>query len=286
MENRGVELELGFNKKIGEVNFRVNGNVSYLENEVTFLGQGKTYISGGVGFQSMGSLTRTEVGMPINTFYGYKTAGLFQNQADVDNYKNGAGVVIQPNAKPGDFRWVDTNGDGTITDLDKQYLGSPLPKYTFGFNFGVDYKGFDLSANFNGAAGNKIFQGLRRIDLGAGPNYQTKALNRWTGEGTSNSYPRLTIADDNHNFNNFSDFYLENGDYLRLKLITLGYSLPTKTVNTIGASKVRLYVTGENLITFTKYTGYDPEIGGNTMGIDRGYYPQARTFMFGFNLQF
>jgi len=286
MENRGVELELGFNKKIGEVNFRVNGNVSYLENKVTFLGQGKTYITGGVGFQSMGTITRTEVGMPINTFYGFKTAGLFQNQADVDNYKNGAGVVIQPNARPGDFRWVDTDGDGTITDLDKQYLGSPLPKYTFGFNFGVDYKGFDLSANLNGAAGNKIFQGLRRIDLGAGPNYQTKALGRWTGEGTSDSYPRLTTADNNKNFNNFSDFYLENGDYLRLKLITLGYSLPSKTVSTIGASKLRFYVTGENLLTFTKYTGYDPEIGGNTMGIDRGYYPQARTFMFGFNLQF
>jgi len=286
MENRGVELELGFNKKYGEVNFRVNGNVSYLENEVTFLGQGKTFITGGVGFQSMGTLTRTEIGMPINTFYGFKTAGLFQNQADVDNYKNGTGVVIQPNAKPGDFRWVDTNGDGTITDLDKQYLGSPLPKYTFGFNFGVDYKGFDFSASLNGAAGNKIFQGLRRIDLGAGPNYQTKALGRWVGEGTSDSYPRLTTADNNKNFNNFSDFYLEDGDYLRLKLITLGYSLPTKTVSTIGASKMRFYVTGENLLTFTKYTGYDPEIGGNTMGIDRGYYPQARTFMFGFNLQF
>lgn len=286
MENRGVELELGYNKKFGDVNFRVNGNVSYLENEVTYLGQGKTFITGGVGFQSMGTLTRTEVGLTRNTFYGFKTAGIFQNQADVDNYKNSTGIVIQPNAKPGDFRWVDTNDDGTITDLDKQYLGSPLPKYTFGFNVGIDYKGFDFSASFNGAAGNKIFQGLRRIDLGAGPNYQTKALNRWTGEGTSNTYPRLTTADNNKNFNNFSDFYLEDGDYLRLKLITLGYSLPSKTVSSIGASKVRFYFTGENLLTFTKYTGYDPEIGGSTLGIDRGYYPQARTFMFGLNLQF
>ena len=286
MENRGIEVELGFNKKFGEFNFRVNGSVSYLENEVTYLGQGKTYITDGVGFQSLGTLTRTEIGMPINTFYGFKTNGIFQNQAEVTNYKNAAGVVIQPTAKPGDFKWVDTNGDGVITDLDKQRLGSPLPKYTFGFNFSVDYKGFDLSASLNGAAGNKIFQGLRRIDVGPSPNFQTKALSRWTGEGTSNVYPRLTIADDNRNFSRFSDFYLEDGDFLRLKLITLGYTLPTKVMNSIGASKVRLFATAENLVTLTKYTGYDPEIGGNTFGIDRGYYPQAQTFMLGVNFQF
>ena len=286
MENRGVELELGFNKKYGEVNFRINGNVSYLENEVTYLGQGKTYITDGVGFQSLGTLTRTEIGRGINTFYGFKTNGIFQNQAEVASYTNSTGVVIQPNAKPGDFRWVDANGDGVITDLDKQYLGSPLPKYTFGLNFGVDYKGFDFSASLNGAAGNKIFQGLRRIDIGPYANFQSKALGRWTGEGTSDTYPRLTIADDNQNFTRFSDFYLENGDYLRLKLITFGYTLPSRVVNTIGASKVRFYVTGENLLTLTKYTGYDPEIGGNTFGIDRGYYPQAQTFMFGVNFQF
>ncbi len=286
MENRGVELELGYNKKFGDVNFNVSGNLSYLENEVTYLGQGKTYITGGVGFQSLGTLTRTEIGRPINTFYGFKTNGIFQNQAEVTSYANSDGVVIQPNAKPGDFRWVDTDGDGAITDLDKQYLGSPLPKYTFGLNFGVDYKGFDLSASLNGAAGNKIFQGLRRIDIGPYANFQTEALGRWTGEGTSNSYPRLSIADDNQNFTRFSDFYLENGDYLRLKLITLGYTLPSKVVNKIGASKVRIYTTAENLVTFTKYTGYDPEIGGNTFGIDRGYYPQAQTFMVGVNFQF
>jgi len=135
-------------------------------------------------------------------------------------------------------------------------------------------------------AGNKIFQGLRRIDIGTGANFQTSALGRWTGEGTSDTYPRLTSNDTNLNFSRVSDFYLEKGDYLRFKLLTLGYSLPAKVISTIGASKVRFYVQGENLITFTKYTGYDPEIGGSTMGIDRGYYPQARTFMFGANLQF
>ena len=286
MENRGVELELGYNKTFGEFNIRLSGNGSYVENEVTYLGDGKTFISSGPSFQTIGPLTRSEVGHSRNSFYGFKTAGIFQNQEEIDTYTNSNGGLIQPNARPGDFRWVDTNGDGTITDADKQYLGITLPKYTFGFNLNLDYKGFDLAIFMQGAAGNKIFQGLRRIDIGTGANFQTAALYRWTGEGTSDTYPRLTTNDTNLNFSRVSDFYLEKGDYLRFKLITLGYSLPTKAINSIGASKIRIYVTGENLITFTKYTGYDPEIGGSTMGIDRGYYPQARTFMGGVNLQF
>tara|TARA_R110002153_G_scaffold170473_4_gene323292 strand:- start:1772 stop:4096 length:2325 start_codon:yes stop_codon:yes gene_type:complete len=286
MENSGVELELGYTESFGDLNVRFNGNVSYLKNEVTYLGQGKTYITGGVGFQSMGTLTRTEIGVARNTFYGYKTNGIFQNQAEIESYTNSAGTIIQQNAKPGDFKWVDTDGNGIIEDLDKQYLGSSIPKYTFGFNVNLDYKGFDLNMVFQGAAGNKIFQGLRRIDLGASPNYQTKALERWTGEGTSNSYPRLTTADTNQNFSRFSDFYLEDGDYLRLKLIQFGYTLPSDIISKIGAQKLRLYITGENLLTFTKYTGYDPEIGGSTFGIDRGYYPQAQSFMLGANIQF
>ncbi|MFH4966214.1 TonB-dependent receptor [Gaetbulibacter sp. M235] len=286
MENRGIELELGYNKKFGELNFKISANGSYIENEVTYLGDGKTFINSGPGFQTIGALTRSEVGQSRNSFYGFKTAGIFQNQAEINAYTNDTGGLIQPLAKPGDFRWVDTNGDGTITDADKQYLGLTLPKYTFGFNFNIDYKGFDLGIFMQGAAGNKIFQGLRRIDIGTGANFQTAALGRWAGEGTSNTYPRLTTNDTNLNFSRVSDFYLEKGDYLRFKLLTLGYSLPTKAISTIGASKVRIYVQGENLITFTKYSGYDPEIGGSTMGIDRGYYPQAQTFMLGVNLQF
>jgi len=136
-----------------------------------------------------------------------------------------------------------------------------------------------------GAGGNKIFQGLRRLDIG-NANYQTEALSRWTGEGTSNDYPRLASDDPNGNFIKMSDFYLENGDYLRLKLVQFGYSLPKDVISQIGASKVRFYLTGENLFTITKYTGFDPEIGGGVFGIDKGVYPQARTFMLGANLQF
>ena len=286
MGNKGVEVELGFHKKFGEFNLSANGNVSYLKNEVTYLGQGKSFITQGTaGFQSMGEVTRTEVGQSYNSFYGFKTAGIFQTIAEVNAYTNAAGGLIQPNARPGDFRWTDTDGDGAITNNDKQYLGSPLPKYTFGLTINMDYKGFDFMAFAQGATGNKIFQGLRRLDIPTA-NYQTEALGRWTGPGTSNDYPRLTNNDTNGNFGNMSNFYLEDGDYLRLKVVSFGYSLPNDVVAKSKLSKMRFFVTGENLLTLTKYTGYDPEIGGNVFGIDKGYYPQAKTFMFGVNVQF
>ena len=286
MSNSGVEVELGYRKKIGEFNYSANGNVSYLKNEVTFLGQGKTFITQGTaGFQSMGEVTRTAVGQPYNSFYGFQTAGIFQTIEEINAYTNGAGGLIQPNARPGDFRWTDTDGDGAITNDDKQYLGSPLPKYTFGLTINMDYKGFDFMAFAQGATGNKIFQGLRRLDISTA-NYQTDALGRWTGPGTSEDYPRLTNNDTNGNFGNMSNFYLEDGDYLRLKVVSLGYSLPNDLVSKIKLTKFRLYVTGENLFTLTKYTGYDPEIGGNVLGIDKGFYPQAKSFIVGVNVQF
>jgi TonB-linked SusC/RagA family outer membrane protein len=285
MENKGIEVELGYKKRFGEMNFSVNGNVSYLENKVTYIASDSDYIAGDAGFQSMGQVTRTQVGQSYNSFYGFKTAGIFQNQAEIAAYTNTSGGLIQPNARPGDFRWIDTNGSGSIDDADKQFLGSNLPKYTFGLTLNLDYKNFDFMVFTQGAAGNKIFQGLRRLDVGDA-NYQTIALSRWTGEGTSNDYPRLTNNDTNGNFGRMSDFYLEKGDYLRLKLVQLGYSLPSAMVSKIGASKLRMYLTAENLFTLTKYTGYDPEIGGGVFGIDKGIYPQARTFMLGVNLQF
>lgn len=286
MENKGIELELGYRKRFGDFNFSANGNVSYLKNEVTYLGNGISFItSGAAGFQSMGSITRTQVGQPYNSFFGFQTAGIFQNAAEVSAYKNAEGNVIQPNAKPGDFRWVDTDGNGTINDDDKKFLGSGLPKYTIGLTVNMDYKGFDCMIFAQASGGNKVFQGLRRLDI-LNANYQTEVLNRWTGEGTSNSYPRLTNNDTNGNFGKPSDFYLEDGDFVRFKIIQLGYTLPSSITNKIGAQKLRLFLTAENLLTITKYTGYDPEIGGNVFGIDRGYYPQARSIQFGLNLKF
>ncbi|MDP3352672.1 MAG: TonB-dependent receptor [Flavobacteriaceae bacterium] len=286
MENKGLELELSYRKSFGDFNFSANGNISYLKNEVTYLGMNKDFITTGVaGFQSMGAITRTQVGQSYNSFFGFQTDGIFQNMTEVNAYTNSLGGLIQPTARPGDFKWVDTDGNGTITDTDKTFLGSPLPKYTFGFTLNLDYKGFDFLLFTQGVTGNKIFQGLRRLDIAEG-NYQTVALSRWTGEGTSNTFPRLINGDPNGNFSKPSDFYLQKGDYLRLKTLQLGYTLPSSIISKIKATKLRLYITGENLLTLTKYTGFDPEIGGNVLGIDRGYYPQARSFMFGANIQF
>ncbi|KAF2079651.1 SusC/RagA family TonB-linked outer membrane protein [Flavobacterium sharifuzzamanii] len=285
MDNSGFEAELGYKKRLGEFNLGVNANFAYLKNEITYVGSSTNFIVGDASFQSMGPVTRTQVGHSFNEFYGFKTAGIFQNDAEVAAYKNANGGLIQPNAKPGDFRWVDANNDGKITDDDKQFLGTNIPKYTFGFTVNLDYKNFDFMAFTQGAAGSKIFQGLRRLDV-LNANYQTKALDRWHGEGTSNDYPRLTNNDPNKNYTNMSDFYLEDGNYLRLKVVTVGYTMPTNLSSKIGADKVRFYLTGENLVTFTKYTGYDPEIGGQVYGVDKGVYPQARSILFGANVQF
>jgi len=285
MENSGLEFELGYKKTLGDLKLSVNGNVSYLQNEVTFLGNDKEFIGGGAGFQAMGEVTRIQVGESINSFYGYRTNGVFQSFDEVNSYVGSAGTPIQPDAVPGDFKWMDLNGDGTITDEDRTFLGTPLPKYTFGLTVSLNYKDFDLMMFTQGVAGNKIFQGLRRLDV-ANANYQTSILQRWTGAGSTNTHPRLTNSDPNGNYGRFSDFYLEKGDFIRFKTVQFGYTLPTDLVNKIGAQKLRLFVTGENLLTLTDYTGFDPEIGGNVMGIDKGYYPQARSFMFGLNLQF
>ncbi|MCP9749649.1 TonB-dependent receptor [Ferruginibacter sp. HRS2-29] len=286
MENKGLEVELGWRQKYANgLSLGANGNVSFLKNKVTFINTDAPFIGGDASFQSMGNVTRTQVGQSYNSFFGYKTNGIFQNQADIDNYKDKNGGVIQPGARPGDFRWVDTNGDGSITEADRVFLGTNIPKVTFGATVTAAWKGFDLMVFAQGAAGNKIFQGLRRLDVAEG-NWQTKALGRWTGEGTSNTYPRLTNDDTNGNFTKMSDFYLEKGDYIRLKVVQIGYTYTNKTLSKLGLTKLRLYLTGENLATLTDYTGYDPEIGGGVFGVDKGFYPQARSFIVGAQITF
>lgn len=283
MENTGIELEFTFKKQINDINFSFSGNFTTLKNEITYLGKGIEYKDGNAYYHTFNSITRREVGEPLNYFWGYQTDGIFQNQAEIDAYKNSTGNLVQPNAQPGDFKWVDVNGDGVISDLDKTNLGNPLPKYTFGFTINANYKQLDFTLLAAGWTGNKIFQGLRRLDIQEA-NYTTAILNRWTGEGSSNEVPRLDNS--SVNFGKMSDYYLQDGDFLRLKVLQLGYSLPNTLSEKIKAEKIRLSVTAENILTFTKYTGYDPEIGGNVSGIDKGYYPQPKSFLFGINLQF
>ncbi|MFT3824768.1 MAG: TonB-dependent receptor [Chitinophagaceae bacterium] len=284
MENTGVELELGYNKRIGEVSFGVKGNISYLKNKVTYLGDGKEYLSGGATIQNGAyPLTRTQVGHAIGSFYGFKPLGIFQTQAEVDAYVNKSGGKIQPDAKPGDFKWADNNSSGGIDEADRQFIGDPTPNWSYGFTINASWKNFDLLIFGQGVAGNDIFNGLRRLDITTA-NWTTAALNRWTGAGTSNDFPRLTTDDKNGNFKNPSTFYLSSGAYFRIKTLQIGYTLPKSITGKAGLSRTRIYLSSGNLVTFTKYTGFDPEIGGGSYGIDRGIYPQARSFMVGLNL--
>ncbi|MEJ5053207.1 SusC/RagA family TonB-linked outer membrane protein [Sphingobacterium sp. MYb382] len=289
LTNRGFELSLGYNKKQGDWTYGASGNVSYVKNKITDLGGFDFLATNYQTFQNSSyEITRTILNQPVYSFYGMRHLGVFQNQQEVDAYVGPNGGKIQPNAKPGDFKWEDINGDGVINENDRAILGSPIPTWTYGINLNAAYKDFDISVFGQGSGGNKIFQGLRRLDINAS-NYQEKALDRWTGEGTSNTHPRLTDDDANRNYRNPSQFYLEKGDYFRLKVVQLGYTFRNFS-SYIGARNLRVYVMAENLFTITKYTGYDPEIGGGSnnsgMGIDRGRYPQARSFMFGLNIGF
>ena len=276
MENSGVEFELGYKWNIADAHFAVKGNASYLHNKLKNLGNDTGFLNYGISQFSDGG-TRAENGQPFPFFYGYKTDGIIQNAAEAAEYNAKYGT----NKQPGDFRFVDTNNDGVINSDDRTNIGNGVPTWTFGLNFDAEWKGIDLSLFFQGVSGADVFDATYRQDIASG-NYPTWVLQRWTGEGTSNKVPTLG------NSENWvcSDMYIQDGSYLRLKNITLGYTLPRNLTKKINISRLRLYVRAENLFTWTKYWGFDPEIGsGSTsLGVDYGVYPQARTFTVGLNL--
>jgi TonB-linked SusC/RagA family outer membrane protein len=285
MDNTGVELELGFNKKLGEFNLEFSGNVSHITNKVTSLGPEKKFLVGQF-FSPQGlELSRTSVGEPIGYFYGYKTNGIFQNQAEVNAHKGKDGALLQPEARPGDFRFVDVNGDGKLDADDRTKIGDPTPTWTYGFNLAAAWRGFDLILFAQGVAGNQLFRATRRFDLQMA-NMTSDALGRWTGEGSTNTYPRLVMNDPNKNFSRSSDFYVEDGAFFRVRTLQLGYTIPLSISSKLGIKKCRIYVSGNNLLTLTKAKGFDPEIGGGSFGVDRGIYPQARFFLVGGSVAF
>ncbi|MBS0010471.1 MAG: SusC/RagA family TonB-linked outer membrane protein, partial [Bacteroidales bacterium] len=213
--------------------------------------------------------------------------GIFQTQEQINAYVSSSGARIQPNAQPGDIKFIDENRDGTISDADRVQIGSPFPDFTGGLSLNAEMYGFDFNMFMYAALGQEIYSATRRYDMN-GTNFTGEWLNRWTGPGTSDFYPRVTFVDNNLNQKTVSDFYIQDGSFIRLRNITLGYSLPQNFTSAIGLSKLRFYVSAENLYTFTRYNGYDPEIGGGVFdnGIDRGIYPQARTIMTGINVTF
>lgn len=287
VRNSGVEFAVDFQRQFGKWNIAVNGNISYNKNRVTYVGTDTGYVTGATVQGITGAVTRMEAGHAMSYFWGYKTLGIFQNQAEIDSWVNSKGQQIQPDARPGDFRFQDTNDDGVIDDNDRVDLGNPFPTVTFGLNLNVSAYGFDLGITTAGQAGNKIFSVLRRADLSMS-NYGAWVLNRWHGEGTSNSIPRVATNDTNLNWTRPSDFYLKDGDFWRIRNITLGYTfrIPEKYY----LQKVRLFASVDNAFIFTKYEGYDPEVGNGgsilSSGIDRGVYPRPRTVSVGLNLTF
>ena len=296
VKNKGIEVGLSWNDNIGrDFTYSVGANFAYNHNEVGNIPTLDGIIHGKDNqiYQDAEEFYRAENGHAIGYFWGYKTAGLFQNQKEINDWIAAGNGIYQADVKPGDVKYVDVNHDGVINASDKVDLGNGLPKYTFGFNFNLAWKGFDLSANFTGAAGFQIAQSYRDPSSSQA-NYSRRILKRWTGEGTSNEIPRVTYGDVGNWL--FSDLYLQDGDYIRLQNLTMGYDFK-KLISWKGLSKMRLYFQVQNLFTLTKYDGMDPEIGsfngtdGNSSdswvsGVDMGYYPHPRTFIVGLNLAF
>ncbi len=288
VKNTGFELALNWNDKIGkDFNYSIGVNGAYNKNVVGNIPTEDGIIHGSTNmlYDNSEEFYRAQNGHAIGYFWGYKTAGIFQSQQDITDWINAGNGVLQAAVKPGDVKYVDVNKDGVINASDKVDLGNGMPDFTFGFNLSMDYKGFDFALSANGVMGNQIVQSYRN-HTNKQANYTTAILNRWTGEGTSNTIPRVTESNINWQF---SDLYLQNGDFLRINNITLGYDF-AKLVKTKYISQCRLYGSVQNAFTFTKYDGMDPEIGYGTdkwvSGIDLGYYPRPRTFLIGVNLKF
>ena len=286
VQNKGVELSVNWRHYLKQLRYSVGVNTSYNKNTMTKIGNEDKVLPGAT-WAVAGMVTRSEEGLPIAYFWGYETDGIFQNMNEVYSHIGNTGELLQPQAQPGDVRFVDVNGDGVLDDNDRTMIGNPTPDWTLGINGSVEYWNFDLSFLWVGAFGHQIFNGSQRQDLSY-TNRTTAILDRWTEENPSNEVPRYTWLDVNNNYR-VSDLYIENGNYLRLKNLQLGYSLPKSVLRAINATQWRFYVSVENLVTFTSYSGADPEIGAMSsfdIGIDRGIYPQARTFRLGTSITF
>ena len=282
--NKGYEFSITYNKKIAD-NLTINANYNFttIKNEVTKVSDSRGILESGSFGVGQPAISRMEEGQPIGYFYGLQTDGIFQNQAEIDAAPNQSALGATPS--PGDIRFKDTNGDGVVNLNDRTKIGSFLPDFTMGFNLNVKYKNVDVAAYSYASIGNDMVRNYERTlsDLNR-MNYQ---LDRWTGEGTSNTVPRVTTAATTNNL--FSDYFVEDASYFRIQNVQLGYTLNNAFTQKVGISKLRLYTGVNNVYTFTKYRGFDPAatngaaIGG---GIDNGFYPVPRVYMFGLNLNF
>ena len=282
VSNKGVEMDATYKFHTSGVNFSITGNASYVQNKVIDLGVTSIHPLNNLGGGMGGSVSHYQNGYPFGFFYGYVQDGIYQNQTEVDN-------AIQPNAVVGGIRWKDVDGSGQIDAGDRTMIGKPNPDWTYGLMLSADYKGIDISAFFQGVAGVQIYKLYRRGNV-IRANFGKEWLGRWHGEGTSTKYPilyegNLTPTGGDTGANVVSDLYVEDGDYFRLKVLQLGYTLPAALTKKALISKLRLFLQAENLFTLTGYTGLDAEVG-TRHGFDGGTYPQPRILTVGFNVSF
>ncbi|MDQ2178714.1 TonB-dependent receptor [Marinifilum sp. D714] len=291
IENKGLELELGYHKNQGDFTFNVNATFTTIKNEVISLANSDQSLFGeGLKYGDSHFPTQTRVGSEIGAFYLYQTDGIFQSMDEINAHVNEEGDLLQANAKPGDIRFRDMNGDGVIDPEDKVYSGSGIPDFTYSINFDAKYKGFDFSMMFYGVQGNELYNGNRYYleNMSAGQNFLASSLNAWTENNRNTNVPRAVLGDPNMNTRE-STRYLEDGSFLRLKNIELGYTLPKDVISRIGLTKCRVYINAQNIWTMTDYSGIDPEVGRGdvlSLGIDRSFYPINKSFFAGVQLSF
>lgn len=293
MNAKGWEFSADWKDNIRDFNYQVGVNLSSVKNKAGELSGQPIYMASFSGDYAI----KNDMNSEISRFYGYVVDGIFQNQTEVNAHTDEHGNIIQPNAKPGDLRYKDLDGDGELTEKDKTWIGNGFPDLMIGFNLNMAYKGFDLVSNFYGTIGNDIYNTTKGRYSGAGgENVYAGTYNKvWHGEGTSYSLPRLTANDANMNYSRPSSFFVENGSYFRCKLLQIGYTLPKSlTKNT----KIRVSFSAQNLFTITNYSGMDPEAATTGLnsgassssvletGVDWAGYPNPRTYLFGLNLNF
>lgn len=284
VRNAGFEFSINYATQVNkDFDFNIGYNLTTIKNEVIEMAPGVDFLAGGAFGVGGSTASRMQVGFPIGYFFGYKTDGVYQTEEEIASRG-----VTQSGARPGDFRFKDIDGDGNINfsdDSDQMMIGSPIPDLTMGLSIGARFKSFDFSTLIYTSLGNDILRNYERQQPLA--NQLDYTINRWTGEGSTNDYPRLTTAANRNAV--ISDFYVEDGSFMRIRNIQLGYSLPDAVASKIKATKIRAYLAANNLLTITGYRGYDPDFaagGPIGAGIDYGFYPQARTYMAGFTLNF
>jgi hypothetical protein len=292
LRNSGFEFLVGYRKSIRDFNLGLSFNLSTIKNEVTSLGKGATIINQVENTYEFGTFTRTAVGEPMSSFFGYVMEGIFQNQAQINAHAK------QPGAAPGDVIFKDVDGNGLIDANDRTVIGDPFPDFNYGLSTNLSFKGFDVSMSLQGVQGKQLYNSLKAFleSMNAEHGQMLTVLNRWKGEGTSNSMPRAIRGGANLN-SRASTRYVENASYLRMQNLQLGYVIPSGLVSRYGIKKLRTYVNAQNLFTLTHYSNYSPDgLGGSglnapnldplSIGVDTGSYPIPLVLQLGVQVGF